>query len=97
VGLALIAMISGSTPLFCKSFLSSMTQMGLLVGLKPAQASLSFSCALAGETGTTNESNPAKTKTILVTMTGPSLKPPHNYHFAVDEIKQTLRFLQPKS
>jgi hypothetical protein len=33
----------------------------------------------------------------LVTMTEPSLKPPHNYHFAIDEIKQTLRLLQPKS
>jgi hypothetical protein len=39
-----------------------------LVGLKPAQASLSFSCALAGETVTINESHPAKNKTILVTM-----------------------------
>jgi hypothetical protein len=90
-------MISGSTPIFCKSFLSSMTQMGLLVGLKPAQASLSFSCALAGETVTKKASNPAKSKSILVTISGPSSKPPHNYHLAVDEIKQTLRFLKPKS
>jgi hypothetical protein len=73
-----------------------MTQMGLLVGLNPAHASLSFSCALTGETANTNESNPAKIKTILVSMRDPSLKTPHNYHFAVDEIKQALRFLRPK-
>src|SRR5688572_27242169 len=49
VGLALIAIISGSTPCFCNSFLSSITQIGLLVGLNPAQASLSLSCPSAGE------------------------------------------------
>ncbi len=48
VGLALMEMISGVTPSLCRSFLSSITQIGLLVGLKPAHASLSLSCALAG-------------------------------------------------
>jgi hypothetical protein len=74
VGLALIAMISGSTPTFCKSFLSSMTQMGLLVGLKPAHASLSLSWAFAGEVGTRNEINPANAKATLVVINRPSLE-----------------------
>jgi hypothetical protein len=30
-------------------------------------------------------------------MSKPSWKSPHNYHFAVDESKRTLRFLVPKS
>jgi hypothetical protein len=45
-----------------------------LVGLNPAHASLSFSCALTGETANTNESNPAKIKTILVSMRDPLLE-----------------------
>src|ERR1700756_4925999 len=42
-------MISGVTPCFGRSFLSSMTQIGPWGGLKPAQASRSFSCAMAAE------------------------------------------------
>jgi hypothetical protein len=68
VGLALIAMISGSTPIFCKSFLSSITQIGLLVGLKPAHASLSFSCALPGTAVARDISSPADIKMSLVTI-----------------------------
>ena len=38
MGLALMAMISGSTPYFCRSFFSWSTQMPALAGLAPAQA-----------------------------------------------------------
>ncbi len=38
MGLALMLMISGSTPYFCSSFFSCSTQIAALAGLAPAQA-----------------------------------------------------------
>ena len=48
IGLALMAMISGSTPYFCSNFFSCSTQTAALAGLAPDQAMRIFSWAQTG-------------------------------------------------
>src|SRR5262245_3753102 len=82
-----MAMISGCTPIFWRSFLSSITHIGLLVGLKPAHASRSLSWA---KTLLPRLRDTAKTSimidSVLFTFTS-SFWREQSYHFGSDQVK----------
>jgi hypothetical protein len=67
-----------------------MTQIGLLVGLNPAQASRSLSCAVASETWTRSTTMAAMVINDLfnITLTSNSIRR-KNYHFALCKVKAT--------